>query len=225
MRRGQRAAIRGVLELRTAIVGARGRLSMRWLDGLLAARRDARRARQRAAARCTAVVDARAHDAFRVQYLAVTAVLLVLLALRRRWAPAPSSSRRAPSAPRRCCRTCRCRSARAGQRSPGAPLKVLTVNVSYRPFSARRLLEIVRETDPDVLIVQELTPHAESVLAELDTAFPYHRKFPADGAVRHRPLVTLDARIERDVRARPACPRSKHACTGRRARSPSSACT
>jgi endonuclease/exonuclease/phosphatase (EEP) superfamily protein YafD len=62
-----------------------------------------------------------------------------------------------------------------------APLKVLTVNVSFRQFSARRLLEIVREADPDVVIVQELTPHAESVLADLDVQFPHLRKFPADG--------------------------------------------
>jgi endonuclease/exonuclease/phosphatase family metal-dependent hydrolase len=53
--------------------------------------------------------------------------------------------------------------------------------VSFRQFSPRRLLEIVRETNPDVLVLQELTPHAERVLAELDTAFPHHRKFPADG--------------------------------------------
>jgi endonuclease/exonuclease/phosphatase (EEP) superfamily protein YafD len=63
-----------------------------------------------------------------------------------------------------------------------ATVKVLSVNVSYRPFSPRRLLELVREADPDVLVLQELTPHAESVLAELDTVFPHHRKFPADGA-------------------------------------------
>jgi len=63
-----------------------------------------------------------------------------------------------------------------------APVKILSVNVSYLPFSPRRLLEIIREENPDVLVVQELTPHAESVLAQLDKAFPQHRKFPADGA-------------------------------------------
>ena len=62
------------------------------------------------------------------------------------------------------------------------PLKVLTVNVSYRPFLPRRLLEIVREADPDIVVVQELTPHAERVLADLDKEFPNFRKFPADGA-------------------------------------------
>jgi endonuclease/exonuclease/phosphatase (EEP) superfamily protein YafD len=62
-----------------------------------------------------------------------------------------------------------------------APIKVLTVNVSFRQFSARRLLEIVHEADPDVVVLQELTPHADSVLTNLDNTFPYHRKFPADG--------------------------------------------
>jgi hypothetical protein len=54
-----------------------------------------------------------------------------------------------------------------------APIKVLSVNVSFRQFSARRLLEIVREADPDLVIVQELTPYADRVLAELDVTFPH----------------------------------------------------
>ena len=118
---------------------------------------------------------------FRVQYLAATAVLLVLVALRRRWAacavlvaagavsavpvlpyvPLPFGTEPAAAA--------------------AAPLKVLSINVSYRQFSARRLLEIIRESGSDVLVVQELTPHAESVLAELDSEFPHNRKFPANG--------------------------------------------
>ena len=116
---------------------------MRWLDRLLLA--------------CAAVVvtvnllplgarwswmlELTAH--FRVQYLAVTGTVLLLVALRRKWPacaalilagavsawpvlpyvafPAPSAS----AEPTR--------------------VKVLTVNVSYRQFSVRRLLEIVRE--------------------------------------------------------------------------------
>jgi endonuclease/exonuclease/phosphatase (EEP) superfamily protein YafD len=118
---------------------------------------------------------------FRVQYLAVTAVLLAVLALRRRWAVcallvavgAVSAAPVLPYLPL----------ARAQPAAVTAPIKVLTVNVSFRPFSARRLLEIVREADPDVVVVQEFTPHAESVLAELDVEFPNFRKFPADGPV------------------------------------------
>jgi endonuclease/exonuclease/phosphatase (EEP) superfamily protein YafD len=66
--------------------------------------------------------------------------------------------------------------------SAPATLELMTVNVSFRQFAARRLLEIVRDADPDVLVIQEFTPHAESVLAELDQLFPHHNTFPADGA-------------------------------------------
>jgi endonuclease/exonuclease/phosphatase (EEP) superfamily protein YafD len=116
---------------------------------------------------------------FRVQYLAVTAALLVLVALRRRWAAcvalvaagAVSAAAVLPYVPL----------APATARAAPATIKVLTVNVSFRQFSVRRLLDIVREADPDVLVVEELTPHAERVLADFDTAFPHFRKFPADG--------------------------------------------
>jgi endonuclease/exonuclease/phosphatase (EEP) superfamily protein YafD len=117
---------------------------------------------------------------FRLQYLVATAALVVVLALRRSFAAClvlaaagavsatallPYLSLSAESPP-----------------ATTAPLKLMTVNVSYRQFSARRLLEIVREANPDVLVLQELTPHAERILAPLDTAFPHHRKFPAEGA-------------------------------------------
>jgi len=152
---------------------------MRWLDRLLLA--------------CTAVVvgvnllplsarwswmlELTTH--FRVQYLAVTAAMLVLVALRRRWgacaaliaAGAVSAAAVLPYLP----------SPLPQPSAAPATLKVLSVNVSYRQFAVRRLLDLVREADPDVLIVQELTPHAERVLADFDTAFPHYRKFPADG--------------------------------------------
>ena len=140
---------------------------------------------------------------FRVQYLAAAAVLLVLVALRRQWAacavlvaagavsavpvlpyvPLPFGAEPASAA--------------------AAPLKVLSINVSYRPFSARRLLEIVREADADVLVVQELTPHAESVLAALDSEFPHNRKFPANGPYGIGLWSRLRARIGSDDRDRP----------------------
>jgi endonuclease/exonuclease/phosphatase (EEP) superfamily protein YafD len=118
---------------------------------------------------------------FRVQYLVVTALMLAVAALRRRWravavlvaAGAVSAVPVFPYLPRAL-------GPEAAAVSSTAPIKVLTVNVSYRQFLPRRLLEIVREADPDVVVVQELTPHAERVLADLDKAFPYYRKFPAD---------------------------------------------
>jgi endonuclease/exonuclease/phosphatase (EEP) superfamily protein YafD len=118
---------------------------------------------------------------FRVQYVVVTAAVLALAALRRRWAMvaalavagAISVAAVLPYVPRSL--------GPAAVAVPSdAPLKVLTVNVSYRQFKERRLLEIVREANPDVVVVQELTPHAERVLGDLDTAFPHFRKFPAE---------------------------------------------
>lgn len=117
---------------------------------------------------------------FRVQYVLVTVAVLALAALRRRWglvavlavAGAISVAPVLPYVPRSL--------GAEAVAVPGAALKVLTVNVSYRQFKERRLLEIVREANPDIVVVQELTPHADRVLADLDTAFPYVRKFPAD---------------------------------------------
>lgn len=118
---------------------------------------------------------------FRLQFLGVAGVLLVLLAVRRKWLPAasllvigalnawpvmPYVPRFAPA---------------ATAPSAAAPLKVLTVNVSFRQFSARRFREIVAEAAPDVLLVVEFTPHAEEVLAEFDKVFPQQLKAPAEG--------------------------------------------
>ncbi len=118
---------------------------------------------------------------FRVQYLAATVVLLVLVALRRQWAAcavlaaagALSAASVLPYAPRPF--------GAEPAATAAVPLKLLSINVSYRPFSARRLLETIREVDADVLVVQELTPHADGVLAALDSEYPHNRKFPANG--------------------------------------------
>jgi endonuclease/exonuclease/phosphatase (EEP) superfamily protein YafD len=155
---------------------------MRWLDRLLlfAAAVVALANVVPLGARLNWMLELTTH--FRVQYLAATLLLVALLALRRRFvacavlvaAGAISAAFVLPYLP-------------LERESPLAgaatPLKILTVNVSFRQFSARTLLEIVREADPDVVVVQELTPHAESVLADLDVTFPHFRKFPADGPV------------------------------------------
>ena len=118
---------------------------------------------------------------FRLQFLGAAGVVLVLVALRRKWLSTaallvivalnawpvlPYVPRVAPAA-----------IAPAGS----AHVKVLTVNVSFRQFSARRFREIVAEAAPDVLLVVEFTPHAEEVLAELDKLFPQQLKAPAEG--------------------------------------------
>jgi endonuclease/exonuclease/phosphatase (EEP) superfamily protein YafD len=117
---------------------------------------------------------------FRVQYLAATAIVLVLAALRRRWGACAALVATGAISVAAVLPYVSWPLAPTTNAAP-AELKVLTINVSYRQFAVRRLLELVREADPDVLIVQELTPHAERVLADFDTAFPYHRKFTADG--------------------------------------------
>jgi endonuclease/exonuclease/phosphatase (EEP) superfamily protein YafD len=157
---------------------------MRWLDRLLliAAALVAAVNVLPLGARLLWMLELTSH--FRVQYVAVTVLLLALLALRRRFvacavlvgAGAISAVSVLPYLPLGPATEARAAGATA-------PLKVLTVNVSFLQFSARRLLEIVREADPDVVVVQELTPHAESVLADLDAEFPHHHKFPADGPV------------------------------------------
>jgi len=153
---------------------------MRWLDGLLTLLASLLVAVNLLplGARLWWVIDLTTH--FRVQYLAVTFVLLVLLALRRHWrtcfvllaAGAVSVVPVVPYLP------LAPRSAVVGLEPQ---LKVVTVNVSYRQFSPRRFLEIVREVDADVVVVQELTPYAAEVLAPLDEILPNHFKMPAEG--------------------------------------------
>jgi endonuclease/exonuclease/phosphatase (EEP) superfamily protein YafD len=130
------------------------------------------------AARLWWVLDLSTH--FRLQYLCVTAVVLGLLALRRQWRAAGlllvigalNAWPVLPYLPE----------ARSATASAGVePLKVLTVNVSYRQFSVRHFHEIVAEAAPDVLLVVEFTPHAAEVLADLDKKFAYELKAPAEG--------------------------------------------
>jgi len=145
------------------------------------------------------ILDLSAH--FRVQYLAITGVLLALTALRRRWlaslallaAGAVSAAPLWPYLPRP-----------AQVPAPTAsPLKVLSVNVSYLQFSSRRLLEIVAEESPDILLVLEYTPYAARVLADLDKQFANAYKRPAEGPYgialwsRHELLSATTLRLGR----------------------------
>ncbi|HJR69087.1 MAG TPA: endonuclease/exonuclease/phosphatase family protein [Gammaproteobacteria bacterium] len=153
---------------------------MRWLDGLLTLFAALLVAVNLLplGARFWWVIDLTTH--FRVQYVAVTLVLLALLALRRRWpacvvlaaAGAVSVVPVVPYLPL---------APRAAVVDVEPRLKVLSVNVSYRQFSVRRLLEMVRDIDPHVVVLQELTPYANEVLAPLDEPLPHYFKMPAEG--------------------------------------------
>jgi endonuclease/exonuclease/phosphatase (EEP) superfamily protein YafD len=156
---------------------------MRWIDALakLAAAATILVSLLPLGARAWWVLDLTSH--FRLQYLALAVPLLVVLAARRqlRWCaglilaiainvaavfpylPSPARVVAATGA--------------------AAPIKMLTVNVSYREFASQRLLEIVRDASPDLLLVVEYTPHgAQLIDAELDAAYPQHLKMPALGA-------------------------------------------
>jgi endonuclease/exonuclease/phosphatase (EEP) superfamily protein YafD len=124
------------------------------------------------------VLDLTTH--FRLQYLAPTVVVLALLALRRRWraflaltaAGAVSAVAVAPYLPF---------GMAAAAAASGTRIKVMTVNISFRQVSPVGLLETIRAAEPDVVVAQELTPYADTVLAELDQTFTHHFKMPADG--------------------------------------------
>lgn len=126
------------------------------------------------------VLDLTTH--FRLQYLLAAVVLLAVALPRRLWrastalmaAGAISLTPVLPYVPSS--------SASANAAAPGATaLTVASVNVSYRQFSARRLLDSLAATAPDVVLIVEFTPHAAEVLAALDERYAYSYKLPAEG--------------------------------------------
>lgn len=188
---------------------------MRWVDRLLvlAAALVALASFLPLGARLSWPLELTAH--FRVQYLVAAAVMLALTLLRRKWAAsallvAAGAVSTAPVLPYLPLGSVPVASAAA------TPIKVLTVNVSFRQFSARRLLEIVREANPDVVVVQELTPHAERELAALDEVFPQTRRFPADGpyGIGLWTRFTLESSATIALGRRPAIEARLHAPAG-----------
>jgi endonuclease/exonuclease/phosphatase (EEP) superfamily protein YafD len=57
-------------------------------------------------------------------------------------------------------------------------IKILSANVLYRNHSAQRLLEIVREESPDIVLLVEYTPEWAAQVGELRAAYPYHLEGP-----------------------------------------------
>ena len=126
------------------------------------------------------VLDLTTH--FRLQYLLSTVVLLVLALPRRLWrasaaliaAGAISLTPVLPYVPSQ--------NGTANAAAPGATAFTLaSVNVSYRQFSPRRLLDSLASAAPDVVLIVEFTPHAAEVLAVLDERYAYSYKLPAEG--------------------------------------------
>jgi endonuclease/exonuclease/phosphatase (EEP) superfamily protein YafD len=67
---------------------------------------------------------------------------------------------------------------------PQTELELLSCNVKYTNEHYRSLISLIRETDADVVIVQEATYAWEQALAQLNSLYPYRIAHPA-----HRGLV------------------------------------
>jgi endonuclease/exonuclease/phosphatase (EEP) superfamily protein YafD len=66
--------------------------------------------------------------------------------------------------------------------SHGPTIKLLSANVLFENHSATRLLEIVREESPDVVLLLEYTPEWARMIDELRTAYPHRVEVPAERA-------------------------------------------
>jgi endonuclease/exonuclease/phosphatase (EEP) superfamily protein YafD len=128
------------------------------------------------AARHGWVFDLATH--FRVQYVAVDALLVLACALQRKpvrglalaccaafsaWPVLPYVTHGHASA-----------AAAAG----GPTVKLLSANVLFHNHSAARLLEIVRHESPDVVLLLEYTPEWSGMIGELRDAYPHHLELP-----------------------------------------------
>lgn len=128
-------------------------------------------------ARAWWVLDLAAH--FRVQYAAAALVLLVPFALRRRyaWCAALAASAALSLLPVLPYLPLGTQPAVAS--TSGRPVEVLTANVLFRNHSADRLLKIVREQSPDVVVLVEYTDEWAGAVDELRHAYPHRFERPA----------------------------------------------
>ena len=133
---------------------------------------------------------------FRVQYVVVDALLAIACVLQRKpmWCLALAA--------------CAVLSARPvlpyvsfGHASAAAAaaheptIKLLSANVLFENTSATRLLEIVREESPDVVLLLEYTPEWAQMVGELRTAYPFRVEVPARRAFG----IALFSRYELDA--------------------------
>jgi len=116
---------------------------------------------------------------FRLQYIAVDALLVLACALQRK--------------PVRCLALVCCAAlsawpvlpyvgvvptAVAGAPPSGPPIALLSANVLFKNHSATRLLEIVHDASPDVVLLVEYTPEWADMVGELRAAYPHHFEQP-----------------------------------------------
>jgi len=116
---------------------------------------------------------------FRLQYVVVDALLVLACVLQRK--------------PIRCLALAGCAAfsalpvlpyvavaptAVAGAPPSGATIELLSANVLFKNHSATRLLEIVHDASPDVVLLVEYTPEWAEMVGELRAAYPHHLERP-----------------------------------------------
>jgi endonuclease/exonuclease/phosphatase (EEP) superfamily protein YafD len=131
------------------------------------------------AARAWWVLELTTH--FRLQYVAVGAVLLVLAAALRRpgWCTALAIAIAVSAAPL-LDYIPPFRSAAAAD-SGARDLKIMTVNLSMSDFRPRAFLDIVAAESPDVLVLQEFSSVFDERLRELDSVYEHRIELPRRG--------------------------------------------
>jgi endonuclease/exonuclease/phosphatase (EEP) superfamily protein YafD len=127
---------------------------------------------------------------FRVQYVVLDVLLLVGLAWRRQWlwsaalaacaawsalvvAPYLPFGPGAAAAPTATAST---------SLAAGPTIKLLSANVFYHNHSTGKLLQIVRDESPDVVLLVEYTPEWSAKVDELRKAYPHRLEGPGTGA-------------------------------------------
>jgi endonuclease/exonuclease/phosphatase (EEP) superfamily protein YafD len=171
---------------------------------------------------------------FRVQYLLIDTLLLAALAWQRRWnwsgamlaCAALNAVWIAPYVP------IGPKAAVAATAVPEVRLKIMSSNVYFHNSQTYRLLDVVREESPDVLVVIEYAHDwAARVGADLRATYPYHIEAPAPGAggiglFSRYPLETADVfllGVTRAIEARLRTPNGPLTVYGIHTRSPTSA--
>lgn len=123
------------------------------------------------------VLDLAAH--FRVQYVAGALLLIAVLAARKRyaWCAALAVSGAVSAWPV-------LPYVHFGQEAAAAvpTVKLLSANVLFSNDAVPRLLDVVRDASPDVIVLEEFTPEWQQQVGALREAYPYHLERAAPGA-------------------------------------------
>ena len=129
------------------------------------------------AARHGWVFDLATH--FRAQYVVIDALLALACVLQRKpiWCIALAASAVFSARPVLPYVTFG-RAAAATASAYGPTIKLLSANVLFENHSSTRLLEIVREESPDIVLLLEYTPEWAQMVGELRNTYPHHVEIP-----------------------------------------------